>query len=467
MKTFITEDFLLETKEAQFLYHEYAEKLPIIDFHNHLLPSEIANNYQYKSLTEIWLKGDHYKWRAMRTLGIEEKYCTGNPTDFEKFEKWAETVPYTLRNPLYHWTHLELKRVFGVDDILNPESAEAIYNKCSGLLQTPDYSCRRLLERWNVETLCTTDDPSDNLVHHQKIVNDGWKVKVLPGWRPDRILNISNLESLNAYIDRLGASANTDIANLASLKDAYKNRHDFFNQMGCRLSDYGLKTAYAAAYTESEVEGIFAKIRSGKAVNATEEEQFITYMLTFFAELDYESDWVQQYHIGAIRNNNTTMFNALGPDTGFDSIGDAAYAEPLARYLDNLLSKGKLTRTILYNLNPKDNEVLATMLGNFQGEGVKGRMQWGSAWWFLDQKDGMTKQLDALSALGLLRLFVGMVTDSRSFMSYSRHEYFRRILCNMLGNDINKGLVTNDIPLLGAMIQDICYNNPKSYFKFQ
>lgn len=466
MKTFITDEFLLETKEAQQLYHDYAEKLPIIDFHNHLPPAEIANDYQYKSLTEIWLKGDHYKWRAMRTLGIEEKYCTGNPTDYEKFEKWAETVPYTLRNPLYHWTHLELLRVFGVDEILNPSTADSIYKSCTSKLQTPEYSCRRLLERWNVETLCTTDDPADSLEYHKKIANDGWKVTVLPGWRPDRILNLSDLVSLNSYIDRLGASANTSISDLSSLKDAYQKRHSFFNSMGCKLSDCGLKTAYAATYTEVEVETIFSKIRKSIKVSAEEEEKFITFMLTFFAELDHSTDWVQQYHIGAIRNNNTLMYNTLGPDTGFDSIGDAAYAEPLARYLDNLLSKGRLTRTILYNLNPKDNEVMATMLGNFQGEGVRGRMQWGSAWWFLDQKDGMTKQIDTLSALGLLRLFVGMVTDSRSFMSYSRHEYFRRILCNMLGNDIKNGLITNDIPLLGAMVQDICYNNPKGYFKF-
>lgn len=466
MKTFITEEFLLETKEAQLLYHDYAEKLPIIDFHNHLPPAEIANDYQYKSLTEIWLKGDHYKWRAMRTLGVEEKYCTGNPTDYEKFEKWAETVPYTLRNPLYHWTHLELLRVFGVDEILNPSTAERIYKTCTSKLQTSEYSCRQLLERWNVETLCTTDDPADSLEHHKKIAADGWKVTVLPGWRPDRILNLSDLVSLNSYIDRLGISANTNISNLSSLKDAYQKRHTFFNEMGCKLSDCGLKTAYAAAYTEAEVETIFSKIRKSIKVSAEEEEKFITFMLTYFAELDHSTDWVQQYHIGAIRNNNTLMYNTLGPDTGFDSIGDASYAEPLARYLDNLLSKGRLTRTILYNLNPKDNEVLATMLGNFQGEGVKGRMQWGSAWWFLDQKDGMTKQIDALSALGLLRLFVGMVTDSRSFMSYSRHEYFRRILCNMLGNDIKNGLITNDMPLLGAMVQDICYNNPKGYFKF-
>jgi glucuronate isomerase len=466
MKTFITDEFLLETKEAQQLYHDYAEKLPIIDFHNHLPPAEIANDYQYKSLTEIWLKGDHYKWRAMRTLGIEEKYCTGNPTDYEKFEKWAETVPYTLRNPLYHWTHLELLRVFGVDEILNPSTADSIYKSCTSKLQTPEYSCRRLLERWNVETLCTTDDPADSLEYHKKIADDGWKVTVLPGWRPDRILNLSDLVSLNSYIDRLGVSANTSISDLNSLKDAYQKRHSFFNSMGCKLSDYGLKTAYAAVYTEAEVETIFSKIRKSIKVSAEEEEKFITFMLTYFAELDHSTDWVQQYHIGAIRNNNTLMYNTLGPDTGFDSIGDAAYAEPLARYLDNLLSKGRLTRTILYNLNPKDNEVLATMLGNFQGEGVKGRMQWGSAWWFLDQKDGMTKQIDALSALGLLRLFVGMVTDSRSFMSYSRHEYFRRILCNMLGNDIKNGLITNDMPLLGAMVQDICYNNPKDYFKF-
>lgn len=466
MKTFITDEFLLETKEAQQLYHDYAEKLPIIDFHNHLPPAEIANDYQYKSLTEIWLKGDHYKWRAMRTLGIEEKYCTGNPTDYEKFEKWAETVPYTLRNPLYHWTHLELLRVFGINEILNPSTADSIYKSCTSKLQTPEYSCRRLLERWNVETLCTTDDPADSLEYHKKIANDGWKVTVLPGWRPDRILNLSDLVSLNSYIDRLGASADTSISDLSSLKDAYQKRHSFFNSMGCKLSDYGLKTAYAATYTESEVETIFSKIRKSIKVSAEEEEKFITFMLTFFAELDHSTDWVQQYHIGAIRNNNTLMYNTLGPDTGFDSIGDAAYAEPLARYIDNLLSKGRLTRTILYNLNPKDNEVMATMLGNFQGEGVRGRMQWGSAWWFLDQKDGMTKQIDTLSALGLLRLFVGMVTDSRSFMSYSRHEYFRRILCNMLGNDIKNGLITNDMPLLGAMVQDICYNNPKGYFKF-
>ncbi len=466
MKTFITEEFLLETKEAQRLYHEYAENLPIIDFHNHLPPAEIADDQRYGSLAEIWLKDDHYKWRAMRTLGIAEKYCTGNPGDYEKFKMWAETVPFTLRNPLYHWTHLELKRAFGVDDLLDPGSAAGIYETCTNKLQTPEYSCRRLLERWNVEILCTTDDPADSLEHHRRIAADGWKVRVLPGWRPDRVLKLSDPASLNAYLERLGASADVSITNLASLKDAYQKRHRFFDDMGCRLSDYGLKTAYAAAHTEAEVEAAFSKIRMGRAVAAGEEEKFISFMLLFFAELDRGCDWVQQYHFGALRSVNTLMVRALGPDTGFDVIGDAAYAEPLARYLDILQSQGRLSRTILYNLNPKDNDVIAALLGCFPGEGVKGRLQWGPAWWFLDQKDGMTRQLETLSALGLLRLFVGMVTDSRSFLSFSRHEYFRRLLCNILGNDVHKGLLPGDLPLLGAMVRDICTNNPQSYFKF-
>lgn len=466
MKTFITDDFLLETKEAQLLYHEYAEKMPIIDFHNHLSPAEIAGNYQYKSLTEIWLKGDHYKWRAMRTLGIEEKYCTGESGDYEKFEKWAQTVPYTLRNPLYHWTHLELLRAFGVDDILSPESAYAVYEECTKKLQTPEYSCRRLLEKWNVETLCTTDDPVDTLEYHKKIAVDGWKVNVFPAWRPDKALNTSNVVALREYFDKLSLVANISITNLTSLKDAYQKRHSFFNEMGCKLSDYGLSTAYACSYTEAEVEAIFAKILACKPLAADENGKYVTYMLNFFAELDHGSSWVQQYHIGAMRNNNTAMFNKLGPDTGFDSIGDASYAEPLSRFLDGLLNRNKLARTILYNLNPKENEVLATMLGNFQGEGIKGRMQWGPAWWFLDQKDGMTKHFDTLSVLGLLHIFVGMVTDSRSFLSYSRHEYFRRLLCNLLGNDVNKGLLPNDMRMLGKMVQDISYYNAKNYFGF-
>lgn len=471
MKPFMDENFLLQTETAQKLYHEHAAKMPIIDYHCHLIPKMVADDHRFSSITEIWLGGDHYKWRAMRSNGVEEKYCTGKDTsDWEKFQKWAETVPYTFRNPLYHWTHLELKTAFGIDKLLNPETAKEIFDECNDKLRNdPDMTARGLMRRYNVETVCTTDDPADTLEYHKQVKDSGFEIKMLPTWRPDKAMAVDKPEEYREYIEKLGAIANVEIRTFNDLVDALQKRHDFFEEMGCRLSDHGIEEFYAEDYSESEIEVIFAKIIGGGTLTSEEVDKFKSAMMIVFGEMDYESGWTQQFHYGAIRDNNSKMFKLLGPDTGFDSIGEFNTAKKCAKYLDKLNSRGKLAKTILYNLNPCANEVMATMLGNFQDGSVAGKIQLGSGWWFLDQKDGMQKQMNALSLLGLLSRFVGMLTDSRSFLSYPRHEYFRRTLCNLIGTDIENG----EIPYTGyeekrvnEMIEDICYNNAKNYFKF-
>ena len=461
---FITEDFLLHSESARKLYHEYAEKMPIFDYHCHIPPEQIAGDIQFENLTHVWLYGDHYKWRAMRTNGVDERYCTGDASDYEKFEKWAETVPYCLCNPLYHWTHLELKRYFGIDELLNADSAKRIYDTCSGLLGTSEFSVRNLMRKMNVKVICTTDDPTDTLEHHKKIAADSFEIKVLPAWRPDKGMATENIAALNEWVDRLGGLADMEIKDYSSYLQAIRKRHDFFHDNGCRISDHGIETAYAEDFTEREIEKIFGKIRAGKELDVDEQLKFKSAMLVEFALLDHSRGWVQQFHFGALRNNNSRMLKTLGADTGFDSIGDLEIARPLAKLLDRLDVGNRLAKTILYNLNPRDNELIATMIGNFQDGSVPGKMQFGSGWWFCDQKDGMTKQITALSSLGLLSRFVGMLTDSRSFLSYPRHEYFRRILCDILGDGMEKGELPADMSLLGKMVEGICYNNAKDYF---
>ena len=466
MKPFLSDDFLLQTDTARTLYHEYAKPMPIIDYHNHLLPDQIAGDKQFDNITQIWLSGDHYKWRAMRANGISERYITGDASDWEKFEKWAETVPYTLRNPLYHWTHLELRRYFGITELLNKDSARRIYDECSAKLQTPEYSVRNLLKMMQVETLCTTDDPADSLEHHHALAASGFEVRVLPTFRADKAMAVDDAASYNAYLDKLGTVAGVEIRTLADLETALRCRHDFFASLGCRLSDHGLEQIYAAAYTPEEVAASFAKIRGGQELTASENTQLKSALLVLLAEMDWEKGWTQQYHLGALRNNNSRMLRELGPDTGWDSIGDFSQGRALSAFLDRLDSQNKLAKTIVYNLNPADNELIATMIGNFNDGSVAGKVQFGSGWWFLDQKDGMEKQLNALSNMGLLSRFVGMLTDSRSFLSYPRHEYFRRVLCNLLGNDVENGELPADMELLGGMVQNICYGNAKAYFGF-
>lgn len=466
MKKFLDEDFLLQNRTARELYNEFAKPQPIIDYHNHLPPDQIANDTQFENLTKIWLYGDHYKWRAMRTNGINEKYCTGNATDYEKFEKWAATVPYTMRNPLYHWTHLELQRYFGIDTILNEGSAKAIYEEASAKLQTPEYSVRNLLRKMNVKVLCTTDDPTDSLEHHQKIKADGFEIRILPAYRPDKAMNVDDVAVFNAYVDKVQQVSGVSVSSYADYLLALKNRHDFFAANGCSVSDHGLEQVYAEDYTDADIKNIFDKLRGGKEITYSENLRFRSAMLVEFAKWDHEKGWVQQYHLGALRNNNVRMMKQLGADTGWDSIGDFSQARSLAKFLNKLDETDQLAKTILYNLNPADNELMATMIGNFNDGSVAGKIQFGSAWWFLDQKDGMIKQINALSNMGLLSKFVGMLTDSRSFMSYPRHEYFRRILCNLFGEEMENGELPNDTTQVGKMIEDICYHNANNYFKF-
>jgi glucuronate isomerase len=466
MKKFMDENFLLQTETAQKLYHEHAAKMPIFDYHCHVPPKEIAEDKQFENITQIWLYGDHYKWRAMRANGVNERFCTGDASDWEKFEKWAETVPNTLRNPLYHWTHLELKLFFGIDKLLNPYTAKEIWDECNAKLQTYEYSVRNIIRKANVHTICTTDDPVDSLEYHRQIKADNFEVAVLPAWRPDKAMAVENTSAFNRYADQLAEVSGISTGNFSDFMDALEKRHQFFHENGCRLSDHGLETIVAEEFTEEEIGEIFQKIRSGTDLEKMEIAKFKSYMLIEFGLMDHSRGWTQQFHLGALRNNNTRLFKALGPDTGFDSIGDFEIGRPLSRFLDKLDMENKLTKTILYNLNPRDNELFATMIGNFQDGSVPGKMQFGSGWWFLDQKDGMEKQINALSNMGLLSRFVGMLTDSRSFLSYSRHEYFRRTLCNLIGNDVENGEIPNDMELLGQMVENICFNNAKEYFNF-
>ena len=467
MKPFLDENFLLKTRTAQRLYHDYARDMPIIDYHCHLPPQQIADDVRFDNLTQAWLYGDHYKWRAMRTNGVHESFCTGNKTDWEKFQKWAETVPYTLRNPLYHWTHLELRRYFNVEDILNGDTARKIYDNCTAKLQSPEYSVRNLLRKMQVKLVCTTDDPVDSLEHHIKMKEEGFEIPVLPAFRPDMAMQVANAGKFNAYIRKLEEVTNIAISSFNDFLFALQNRHDFFASLGCVVSDHGLEEIYADDFTGSEIDAIFSKIHGGKELNDIEQRKFKSAMLIHFAEWDAEKGWVQQFHLGALRNNNTRMMQTLGPDTGWDSIGDFSQGKALARFLDKLDSTNKLARTIVYNLNPADNELMATMIGNFNDGSSAGKIQWGSAWWFLDQKDGMTKQINALSNMGLLSRFIGMLTDSRSFLSFPRHEYFRRILCDLFGEEIEQGELPNDTEWVGKVIRDICYANAKNYFNWQ
>lgn len=469
MEQFNDEKFLLQTKTARRLYHDYARELPIIDFHCHLDPAEIALDRQFENMTRVWLNGDHYKWRAMRANGIDERFITGTETtDWEKFEKWAETVPYTMRNPLYHWTHMELKSAFGIKELLNSESAERIYLQCNERLAEKDFSARGLIKKFGVETLCTTDDPADSLEHHRKIAADGFAVKVLPAWRPDKAMAVEDPAAYKKYVEKLAEVSGVDIRSFDTLIEALRVRHAYFGEHGCRLSDHGIEEFFAEEYTPAGVETVFRKVMSGKEPGVQEIRMFKTAMLTEFGIMDWETGWTQQFHYGALRNNNTRMFRRIGPDTGYDSIGDFTVARNMSRFLDGLDSRDKLAKTIIYNLNPGDNEMVATMAGNFQDGRIPGKIQFGAAWWFLDQKDGMEKQLNTLSLLGLLSRFVGMLTDSRSFLSYARHDYFRRTLCNILGNDIEQGLLpVSETEFIGKQIvQAVCYRNALEYFKF-
>ena len=465
-KPFLSADFLLQTDTARQLYHEYAQPMPIIDYHCHLPPDQIAEDRQFDNLTQIWLAGDHYKWRAMRTNGVAERYITGDASDWEKFEHWAATVPQTVRNPLYHWTHLELQRYFGITELLSPASARRIYDACNAKLQTPDFSVRNLLRRMKVEVVCTTDDPADSLAHHRALATSDFEVQVLPTFRADQAMAVENAVTYNQYLDKLGAAAAVDIRTFEDLQTALCQRHAYFAALGCRLSDHGLEHLYAADYTEAAIHDSFAKIRGGATLTTEEIRQFKSALLVLLAEMDWEKGWTQQFHLGALRNNNTRRLRQLGPDTGWDSIGDFPQGRALSAFLNRLDEQDHLAQTILYNLNPADNELMATMVGNFNDGSVAGKVQWGSAWWFLDQKDGMEKQLNALSNIGLLSRFVGMLTDSRSFLSYPRHEYFRRVLCNLLGQDVENGELPDDLELLGGIVRNICYGNAKEYFRF-
>lgn len=463
---FLTENFLLDTEFSRQLYHDYAADQPIFDYHCHLPPEQIAKDYQFKNLYDIWLKGDHYKWRAMRTNGVAEKFCTGTDvSDFEKFKAWAETVPHTIGNPLYHWTHLELRRPFGIDNILlSPSTAETIWNKCNVMLETKAFSARSIMKKMNVKMVGTTDDPIDDLIHHKTIAQDSsFDIKVLPSWRPDKAFNIDS-EFFVAYIEKLSAVADVAITNFQQLCQALSKRMDYFAAHGCKVSDHALDVVVYEEASEKELDAILAKRLTGAMLSTKETAQFKTAVIIFLGSEYNKREWVQQYHIGALRNNNSKMFKLMGPDVGFDSINDSPIAQPLSRLLDAQAKQNALPKTILYCLNPSDNEIVGTMIGNFQGEGVRGKMQFGSGWWFNDQKDGMIRQMTQLAQLGLLSRFVGMLTDSRSFLSYTRHEYFRRILCRMVGRWVEDGEAPRDIELLGQMVKNISFDNAKNYF---
>jgi glucuronate isomerase len=468
MTRFLSEDFLLESPVAVDLYHGVAAGLPIIDYHCHLSPGQMAGDHRFASITEIWLDGDHYKWRAMRANGVDERYCTGDASAWEKFEAWARTVPDTLRNPLYHWTHMELRRPFGVDDLLSPATARAVFDRCNARLQEDGFTALGLLRGFRVAVVCTTDDPADDLRHHAQLAQRPDPVtRVYPTWRPDRIFGVEDPAAFNAYVAKLEQASGRAVGGtLNSLLDALKARHDAFHEMGCRASDHGLETLWVEPATPAELDGAFSALRAGRALSAGDALKLKSALVYELALFDHARGWVQQFHLGALRNTNTRMRRTLGPDTGFDSIGDFEVARPLARFLDRLDDTNQLAKTILYNLNPRDNALLATMTGNFQDGSVPGKMQYGSGWWFLDQLHGMTDQMNALSNMGLLSRFVGMVTDSRSFLSYSRHDYFRRLLCNLLGEDVRRGCLPDDRALLGAMVRNVCFCNARDYFGF-
>jgi glucuronate isomerase len=461
---YIHDNFLLETNAAQRLFHTYAADQPIIDYHCHLPPKDVADDRRFANLTEIWLEGDHYKWRAMRASGIAERYCTGDADPYDKFTAWAKTVPYCLRNPLYHWTHLELKRYFGIDTLLNQDTADEIWARANEKLASPQLSARGILGKFCVRAVCTTDDPAEPLADHEKIAADGLATKVYPTFRADRVMDPHQPDVFNAWIDRLAHTANTHVAHLNDLLDALRKRHDAFHAMGGRLSDHGLDQCYAADCSDARAKSIFDNARAGRPAAADDREAFASYMMLYFGHLDADKGWTKQLHLGARRNANTRAFNALGRDTGFDSIGDLPQVEALGRYLDRLERDNALPKIVVYNLNPGDNYAFATMIGNFQDGSVAGKIQFGSGWWFLDQKEAMEWQLNALSNNGLIAHFVGMLTDSRSFMSYPRHEYFRRVLCNLLGREMETGLLPDDQAMIGGLVERICYRNARDYF---
>ena len=466
MKPFLNEHFLLESKTAQQLYHEFAKDLPIIDYHCHLPPDQIANDHRFANLTKIWLDGDHYKWRAMRTLRVDEQYITGTADDFAKFEQWAACVPYTLRNPLFHWTHLELKRYFDIDDLLSVTTARDVYHQATKMVQTPEYSVRGLLKKMNVEVVCTTDDPTDDLRYHDQIRKDQFDTTVLPAFRPDKTLHIDKGDFFLQYLERLESASQKSIKNLADLFGALTSRMQYFADRGCKLSDHGLEHIYATDFTHEQADLILQKKLKGNDLTAHEVEIYKSAVLYFLGVKYHEFGWTQQYHLGALRNVNNRMERHLGADTGFDSIGDWRQASALGAFLNKLDETDQLAKTVLYNLNPNDNAVLATMIGNFSDGKTKGKIQFGSGWWYLDQKHGMEAQMNTLSNMGLLSCFIGMLTDSRSFLSFPRHEYFRRILCNLFGNDVERGELPHDIEWIGKIVTDICYSNAKEYFDF-
>ena len=463
---FLSDNFLLKNKFSQQLYHEYAKALPIIDYHNHLSPAEISSNRKFENISKIWLAGDHYKWRAMRTLGIEEKFITGDANDFEKFEKWAYTLPYTLRNPLYHWSQMELNRYFGIEELLQPSQAEKVYRATSDRLQEDSFRARGLLEQMKVAVVCTTDDPADTLEYHESYFNQNHSVNMYPAFRPDKSFAIQNIHTYNAYILRLGSAAGIEITSFDTLLEALENRVNFFHSRGCRLSDHGLEAMCFSKNTLLSPDKILKKVLEGTEPTDQEITAFKFHTLIALCKLYHAKGWVQQFHLGALRNTNERMESVLGPDTGFDSIGDFDQASSMAAFFNELDKTDQLTKTIIYNLNPRDNEVFASMIGNFNDGSSKGKIQFGSGWWYLDQKDGMEKQLNSLSNMGLISCFIGMLTDSRSFLSFPRHEYFRRILCNLFGQDVENGELPWDEKWLGKIIQDICYYNATSYFNF-
>ena len=462
---FLTEDFLLQSDAAKQLYHDYAVSLPIIDYHNHLPPNEIADNKKFKNITEIWLKADHYKWRAMRTLGINEKFITGAASDEDKFKTWATCVPQTIRNPLFHWTQMELKNPFGIKQYLNADTADEIYKHCNDMLADDSFSTQGLLQHFNVEMACTTDDPCDGLNHHKKITADNYSVQVMPGFRPDKIFNIANKEPFIAYLQKLEVASGIDVLDFDSMLAALQNRVNYFHANGCRIADHGLNVMPFSTDLKSETKNEFRLFISKKdAAPFSHPENFAGAVLKELCKMYHQKGWVQQFHLGPLRNNNSRLFTQHGADSGFDSVGDQLQVHSLSAFLNELDKTDQLTKTIIYNINPAANEAFASMTGNFNDGSIKGKVQFGSGWWFLDQKDGMEKQLNALSGIGIVSTFIGMLTDSRSFLSFTRHEYFRRILCNLFGDEMEKGLLPNDKKWMGKIVQDICYNNAKEYF---
>ena len=465
IKPFLNENFLLQSSTAERLFHGYAKHQPIIDYHNHLPPGEIANDINFPTITDAWLKGDHYKWRAMRANGVEEKYITGAASEKEKFLKWAETVPYTMRNPLYHWTHLELQRYFCIHELLNPKTAASIYERTNADLNSADFSAKALLRKMKVEVVCTTDCPTDHLKFHEKEKNSESGIKMLPTFRPDKFIIIDSDEFL-LFLEKLENIIGNDISTFDDLLLALESRINYFHSLGCQLADHGLPQLYAVKFKGYNLDNIFQKRKEKKKIKRKESEVFQMAILHELGKKYYQKNWTMQFHLGPIRNNNSRLLNHVGTDVGCDSIGDYPQAEGLSFFLNRLEQEGQLAKTILYNLNPRDNELFATMAGNFNTGKMPGKIQWGSAWWFLDQKDGMEKQINTLSNMGLLSRFIGMLTDSRSFLSFPRHEYFRRILCNLIGQDVHNGELPNDIDWLGRTVENICYKNAKAFFNF-